>query len=101
MKHYEIQFPFVGKFRFQMREKAFAMLIRGLMWGILRDFESPDKTDEYFVRGEALAWKINMFSSQWGIPTHRVKEFEASELIGDLKSPYLISFVGIQSRARK
>lgn len=93
MQKYRLRFLCIGEFSFQMNHADFESFIRGLLWGILRDFESPDSSDAFFVRGEMLAWKLTLFMSKWGIPRHRIKEFEAWK--GD--EPYSIRYSGLNN----
>lgn len=88
---YRVKFLQVADFEFSMNREQFASFIRGLLWGILRDFESPATSDEFFVRGEMLAWKVDMFMRKWDVPPQRIKELKAWED----DEPYRISFAGL------
>lgn len=101
MSQFALHFPQVGTFNFNVAESDFSMIVRGLLWGLQRDFEAPDKSIPSFARGEALAWKLYMFSKRWDIPMHRIKEFDTYDVSDGQKTCYILRNIGIQSRIRK
>lgn len=99
--HYELYFPHVGFFQFKTSSKDFDLIIKGILWGILRDFESTDNSSEQFTRGELLAWKVSLFYSRWHIPTSRLREFYAELVDGETRTPVKVFGIPNPYKAKK
>lgn len=84
--HYELFFPQIGFFRFNVTSEQFEEIIKGVLWGILRDFESTDNNSPDFQRGEMLIWKIIMFYSKWHVHVEKLRDFYAECVEGNKRT---------------